>query len=44
MSVNLFGRDASFERSAARIAAAFGAEQVLAPAADARGQHRRAWP
>ena len=28
MSVNLFGRDASFERSAARIAAAFGAERV----------------
>jgi spermidine synthase len=28
MSVNLFGRDASFERSALRIAAAFGAEQV----------------
>ena len=28
MSVNLFGRDASFARSAARIAAAFGAERV----------------
>jgi spermidine synthase len=28
MSVNLFGRDASFERSARRIAAAFGAERV----------------
>ncbi len=28
MAVNLFGRDASFERSAARIAAAFGADQV----------------
>jgi spermidine synthase len=28
MSVNLFGRDASFERSARRIAAAFGAAQV----------------
>ena len=28
MTVNLFGRDASFERSAARIAAAFGAAQV----------------
>jgi spermidine synthase len=28
MTVNLFGRDASFERSAARIAAAFGAERV----------------
>jgi len=28
MSVNLFGRDASFERSAGRIAAAFGAAQV----------------
>jgi spermidine synthase len=28
MSVNLFGRDASFERSAARIAAAFGEAQV----------------
>jgi spermidine synthase len=28
MSVNLFGRDASFERSASRIAAAFGREQV----------------
>ena len=33
MTVNLFGRDASFERSAARVAAAFGASQVwqLAP-------------
>lgn len=30
MSVNLFGRDASFARSAERIAAAFGAERVLA--------------
>lgn len=29
MTVNLFGRDASFERSAARIAAAFGEAQVL---------------
>jgi spermidine synthase len=29
MSVNLFGRDASFERSFARIAAAFGAGSVL---------------
>ena len=28
MTVNLFGRDASFERSAQRIAAAFGAERV----------------
>ena len=28
MTVNLFGRDASFERSAARIAAAFGEAQV----------------
>ena len=28
MSVNLFGRHASFERSAARIAAAFGADQM----------------
>jgi len=28
LSVNLFGRDASFERSARRIAAAFGAERV----------------
>lgn len=28
MSVNLFGRDASFARSSARIAAAFGADQV----------------
>jgi spermidine synthase len=28
MAVNLFGRDASFERSAARIAATFGADQV----------------
>ena len=28
MSVNLFGRAASFEKSAARIAAAFGADQV----------------
>jgi spermidine synthase len=28
MTVNLFGRDASFERSAARIAAAFGADRV----------------
>ncbi len=33
MVVNLFGRDASFERSAARVAAVFGADQVwhLAP-------------
>jgi spermidine synthase len=33
MTVNLFGRDASFARSAARVAAAFGASQVwqLAP-------------
>jgi spermidine synthase len=33
MTVNLFGRDASFERSAALLAAAFGADQVwqLAP-------------
>lgn len=33
MTVNLFGRDASFDRSAARVAAAFGADQVwqLAP-------------
>jgi spermidine synthase len=30
MSVNLFGRDASFERSFARIASAFGASQVQA--------------
>lgn len=30
MTVNLFGRCASFERSAQRIAAAFGAEHVLA--------------
>jgi spermidine synthase len=29
MTVNLFGRDASFERSAQRIAAAFGSGQVL---------------
>lgn len=29
MTVNLFGRDASFERSAGRIAAAFGAQAVL---------------
>ena len=28
MTVNLFGRDASFARSAARVAAAFGADQV----------------
>ena len=28
MTVNLFGRDASYERSAARVAAAFGADQV----------------
>lgn len=28
MTVNLFGRDSSFERSAGRIAAAFGADQV----------------
>ncbi len=36
MSVNLFGRDASFEDSAARIASAFGADQVwqLAPTAE----------
>ena len=33
MTVNLFGRDASFARSAARVAAAFGNDQVwqLAP-------------
>jgi hypothetical protein len=33
MVVNLFGRDSSFERSAARVAAVFGADQVwqLAP-------------
>ena len=33
VTVNLFGRDASFERSAERVAAAFGADQVwqLAP-------------
>jgi spermidine synthase len=33
MTVNLFGRDASFDRSAARVAAVFGADQVwhLAP-------------
>jgi spermidine synthase len=30
MTVNLFGRDASFERSAQRIAAAFGEDQVWA--------------
>jgi spermidine synthase len=30
MSVNLFGRDASYERSAKRIAAAFGAERCVA--------------
>ena len=30
MTVNLFGRDASFERSVARIAAAFGADNVRA--------------
>ncbi len=29
MTVNLFGRDASYARSAARIAAAFGAERVV---------------
>nr|WP_245932751.1 spermidine synthase [Aquabacterium olei] len=36
MSVNLFGRDVSFDRSAARIAAAFGAERVamLKPTSD----------
>ena len=28
MTVNLFGRDASFERSAARVAAVFGADQL----------------
>jgi hypothetical protein len=28
MAVNLFGRDASFERSAARIARVFGSDQV----------------
>ena len=32
MTVNLFGRDASFETSVARIAAAFGAEQRSAAA------------
>ena len=41
MTVNLFGRDASFERSIARIVAAFGADQPSGPAADARRQHRR---
>ncbi len=36
MAVNLFGRDSSFARSAARVAAAFGADQVwqLAPTAE----------
>jgi len=36
MTVNLFGRDSSFDRSAARVAAAFGADQVwqLAPTAE----------
>ncbi|MDE2400274.1 MAG: spermidine synthase [Burkholderiales bacterium] len=36
MSVNLFGRDASFERSAARMAAAFGPDRIakLAPTRD----------
>jgi len=36
MSVNLFGRDASFERSASRIAAAFGADRtaMLKPTRD----------
>jgi spermidine synthase len=36
MAVNLFGRDSSFERSVARVAAAFGADQVwqLAPTAE----------
>ena len=36
MTVNLFGRDSSFERSAARVVAAFGADQVwqLAPTAE----------
>ena len=36
MTVNLFGRDSSFDRSATRVAAAFGADQVwqLAPTAE----------
>ncbi|MDQ6679774.1 MAG: spermidine synthase [Pseudomonadota bacterium] len=37
MSVNLFGRDASFEASAARIAAAFGAERVVSLAPTREG-------
>ena len=41
MTVNLFGRDASFEASAARIAARVRRRPGVEPAADARGQHRR---
>lgn len=37
LSVNLFGRDASFEKSAARIASAFGAERVLSLAPTKEG-------
>lgn len=37
MSVNLFGRDASFDVSAARIAAAFGAERVVSLAPTKEG-------
>ena len=43
MSVNLFGRDASFERSAQRIAAAFGADRVrsLQPTREGNTDRRR---
>ena len=37
LSVNLFGRDASFERSAARIAAVFGADSVWSVQATREG-------
>ena len=44
MTVNLFGRSSSYERSLEKIAAAFGEEARLGLPADARGQHRRAGP
>jgi spermidine synthase len=39
MSVNLFGRDASFERSLARIVQAFGAQQVCPLRPTREGNH-----
>ena len=44
MTVNLFGRSSSYERSLARITRAFGAERGLGVPADARRQHHRAGP